>query len=57
MSSVYFIYFCEVFAMKLNVSEEITSVDLNNKTISSFQKLKLYIANKRGQINFDYCTT
>ena len=33
----YFIEFCEILAMKLNVCKEITSVDLNDKTIASLQ--------------------
>ena len=36
-SIVYFIKFCQIFAMKLNVCENITLVDLNDKTVPSLQ--------------------
>jgi len=37
VSHFYFIKFCQILAMKLNVCKEITSVDLNDKTIASLQ--------------------
>ena len=54
---VNFITFCQILAMKLNVWKEITSIDLNVKTIASLQpnvspgryNLKLQV----NEINFE----
>ncbi len=46
-SLVYFIEFCQILAMKLNVCEEITSMGLNDKTVYVSRALKLKITNER----------
>lgn len=44
LSLVYFNTLCQLFIIKLNASEEITCMDLNDKTMASLQT---------NEINFD----
>ena len=47
LSLVYFIRFCQIPAMKLNVCQEITSMELNDKIVTSFHCRPLNISKTR----------
>ena len=63
LSFVYFIRSCQILTTKVTFSEEITSIDVNDKNMASLQTNKLWLHSiiikgykETSQIDFDNCS-